>query len=94
VGNTGPGNASVALSQRLIRFTTTTALIAALWTIFCTALLVGWQVAVWLKAGVWHSYTVAELIKGDPEVTYTTASYTNEGMLEKLLEIPAIVHCC
>jgi hypothetical protein len=60
------------------------ALFSALWTTFCAALLVGWQITRWLREGVWHSDTVAAIIKGDPEVTYTTASYTE-------VEIPAIV---
>jgi hypothetical protein len=81
----------LALDQRLIRLTKTTALISALWTSFCAAFLVGWQVTVWLREGVWHSYTVGALIMGDPEVTFTTASYTEEGIVEKLLEIPAVV---
>jgi hypothetical protein len=67
------------------------ALFSALWTTFCAALLVGWQITRWLREGVWHSDTVAAIIKGDPQVTYSTASYTEAGILEKVLEIPAIV---
>jgi hypothetical protein len=81
----------MALSRRLIRFTKTTALISFLWTLFCAVLLLGWQVAIWFREGIWHSYTVAALVKADPEVTYTTSSYTAQTTIEKLLEIPAII---
>jgi hypothetical protein len=85
------GISSLALDQRLIRLTKTAALISALWTVFCAALLFGWQAVVWLKQGVWRSYTVASLIRGDPEVTYTTASYDSNQLLEDFLELPAII---
>jgi hypothetical protein len=81
----------VSAFLRLVRFTKTIALISALWTILCSALLAGWQVTSWLRDGLWNPYPVAAIIKGDLDVTYTTASYTDKGIVGWLLDLPAII---
>jgi hypothetical protein len=81
----------VAANLRLIRLVKTTVLISALWTLCCAILLIGLQVRAWWRDGIWNSYSILALIKGDPDVTYTTASYTEPTIVDRLLEIPAIV---
>jgi len=81
----------VSAFLRLVRLTKTIALISALWTILCSVLLVGSQVTFWLRDGLWNSYPLAAIIKGDREITYTTSSYTDKGFVDWFLDIPAIV---
>ena len=85
------GDARVSAFLRLVRFTKTIALISALWTIVCSVLLVGSQVTFWLRDGLWNSYPLAAIIKGDREITYSTASYTERGIVDWILETPTIV---
>jgi hypothetical protein len=85
------GIASVVATLRLLRFAKATALISALWTILCAVLLIGVQAKGWWYEGRWESYSILSPIKGDPEVTYSTASYTEPTIVDRLLQIPAIV---
>jgi hypothetical protein len=85
------GESSVSAFLRLVRFTKTTALISALWTILCSVLLAGRQGISWWREGLGSPYSLAALIKGDREITYTTASYTEKGILDWVLDLPAIV---
>jgi hypothetical protein len=91
LGNLGQGIASVVAKGRLVRVAKTTALASALWTIFCAFLLFGLQVKSWWQNGIWRSYSVMALVQGEPEITYATASYREPTVVERLLEIPAIV---
>jgi hypothetical protein len=69
----------IASEQLALRAAKITALISAIWTTVCALLLFSWEVAMWLKDGIWTNVTLAETIKdtdGPTGSTYVTASST------------------
>jgi hypothetical protein len=55
-------------------------IVSAVLTIFCAAVIFGWQVASWIQAGVWEAYplsAVVEGLKNHPADVYFTASSDN-----------------
>ena len=83
--------------QRFVKFAKMTALFSAVWTVLCTATLIGWQAF----SGVTDAYRLSSIVdrlKSNDNGVYSTASLnTSAGLTIKqqiadwLLEIPAIV---
>ena len=85
---------SLSAFQRLVQFAKITALLSAVWTILCAALIIGLQVF----SGEWNAYrlsSVIESLKRDQNSVYVTASSnkseTEWTIADWLLELPAIV---
>jgi hypothetical protein len=80
-----------------VKFAKIAALLSAGWTFLCGALIVGLQVTLWLRNGIWETYSLSSVIKvleSNQNIKYVTASsdkFETEGMADWLLEIPAMV---
>jgi hypothetical protein len=63
--------------QRLVKLARITAIISAVLTILCAALIFGLQVASWTRTGVWDAYLLSSVVKSlktDQVDVYFTAS--------------------
>jgi hypothetical protein len=80
-----------------VKFAKITALLSAGWTFLCAVLIVGLQVTLWLRNGIWETYSLSSVIKASENhqnIKYVTASsdkFETEGMADWVLEIPAMV---
>jgi hypothetical protein len=81
----------VVAPLRLLRFAKTTAFISALWTICCAMVVIVLQAKAWWRDGSWNSLSILAVVRGEPEVTYSTASYSAPTMIDRLLDLPALV---
>jgi hypothetical protein len=62
-------------SVRLVRFAKLTVLIADVSTIFCAFLIVGWQIAIFLRDGSWRVLSLSLVFsRHDQGEIYSTAS--------------------
>jgi hypothetical protein len=85
--------------QRVVTIAKLTTLLSAALTILCAVVIVGAQVTVWIRTGIWESYRLGSVVRslkaGDADV-YVTASTPNSApkltttqvMVDWLLEIP------
>jgi hypothetical protein len=85
---------------RLIRFAKAVALVADAWTILCAALIVGWQMVVFLREGSWPALPLSFVFNTliyPRDAVYSTASIEKietdhlKNLAESLLQIPFIV---
>jgi hypothetical protein len=77
-----------------------TALVADIWTVFCAALIVGWQMIVFLREGSWHALTLSSVfntLESSSGEVYSTASIDKiksshpANLADALLQVPVIV---
>jgi hypothetical protein len=96
------GGRRLSAFLRVVKFAKITALLSAVWTILCAAIIVGLQVTSLIRNGVWDAYQLSSIIKSlksGQNITYVTASSDRfamdltikQVMADWFLEIPAIV---
>jgi hypothetical protein len=82
-----------------VKFARLTAVVSAVLTILCAALIFGLQLTTWSRSGVWEAYPLSTVVKGlkrDQPNVYSTASVSKleteltskEVLVDWLLGIP------